>query len=408
MIKTKFTKKIVLLFFLLLNVFTANAQFTNSNSFIRKALVSYEKGNNGYYQKVTDKMLDVVDSIVSNYAYNKNTQTLYVLTNNSNCAVTLNKDYAKIVKKIKLIPHLDDEKLDAVIQKVNKTLDNKYANLNNLWAKHIKDSIDKVKADSIEMGKQYKLKIAKHNKELDDYRNKHQWNWVPINGKELSCALCHEKYTVDSVYCIGIKNDSIYYAIRDNGKLGLSYLTLHACKIPYDLAIDSSFLYHYEANKDSLSNDTILNSGFIIDVNYVSYANYIRELKRIAPYGYFENWSWDTKYSMITFNFEYTNTYAKTIRYIDIYFKITNDVNDVRSVGHFRGTGPVKEFNSASWEWDSSSYFTYGDASNMEITKAIITYMNGTKKVLTGRLLQFNDDADSQEASDSNEDVGDA
>lgn len=110
---------------------------------------------------------------------------------------------------------------------------------------------------------------------------------------------------------------------------------------------------------------------------------------------------------MITFNFEYTNTYTKTIRYIDIYFKITNDVNDVRSVGHFRGTGPVKVFNSASWEWDSSSYFTYGDASNMEITKAIITYMNGTKKVLTGRLLQFNDDADSQDASDSSEDVGD-
>lgn len=83
------------------------------------------------------------------------------------------------------------------------------------------------------------------------------------------------------------------------------------------------------------------------------------------------------------------NTNSKTIRYIDVYFKVTNGVGDVRKVGHFQGTGPLKEFESGSWEWDSSSYYVAGDASNMNITKVILTYMNGTKKVLTGNLLVF-------------------
>lgn len=388
---------------MLLNVFVANAQFTSSNSFMRKAIISYEKDNNGYYQKVTDKMLDIVDGIVSNYAYNKDTQTLYVLTSNSNCAVTLNKDYAKIVNKMKLIPHLDDDKLETAIQNANKALNDKYAEINILWTKHLKDSIDKAKADSIEMAKQDKLQVAKHNKDIEDYRKKHLWCFAPIKGQELPCAFCDEKYTGDSVLCTSIKNDSIFYVTNNEGKLGLSYITLHACKIPYNLAKDPSFLYHYEANKDSLSNDTIFDSSNITNVNSIYYSNYIKQLKQIAPYGYFENWEWSNKYSMITFNFEYTNTYVKTIRYIDVYFKITNDVDDIRSTGHFRGTGPVKQLESATWKWDSSSYFTSGDASNMSINKVIITYMNGTKKVLTGRLLQFNEDEDSEGAFDTSE-----
>lgn len=396
-------REIALFIFMLLNIFVAKAQFTSSNSFMRKAIISYQRDDKGYYQKVTDKTLDIVDDIVTSYAYNKDTQTVYVLTNNCNCAITLNKDYAKIFKKMKMIPHLDDEKLEEAIQNANNKLDDKYTKLNILWAKHLKDSIDKAKADSIEMAKQYKLKAAKYNKELEDYRKNHLWNLAPIKGYELPCALCDEKYTGDTVWCTSIKNDSIFYVNKNNGKLGLSYMTLHACKIPDDLAKDPEFLYHYEAYKDSLSKDTIFNSSNIADINSIQYLKYIKQLKHIAPYGYFESWGWDNEYSMVTFNFEYTNTYVKTIRYIDVYFKITNDVDDVRLTGCFRGTGPLKQFVSATWKWDSSSYFTSGDASNMSISKVIITYMNGTKKVLTGRLLQFNNEEDSEDAFDSSE-----
>lgn len=81
------------------------------------------------------------------------------------------------------------------------------------------------------------------------------------------------------------------------------------------------------------------------------------------------------------------NTSTQTIKYIDVYFRVTNDVGDVRKTGHFQGTGPLGEFESATWQWDTSSYYVAGDASKMSITKVILTYMNGAKKVLTGNLI---------------------
>lgn len=93
---------------------------------------------------------------------------------------------------------------------------------------------------------------------------------------------------------------------------------------------------------------------------------------------------------MVTFNIRYTNTNSKTIKYLTVYFKITNDVGDIRKTGYFQGTGPLKEGETASWDWDSSSYFTAGDASNMSITKIVLTYMNGTKQVVAGKYLRFN------------------
>ena len=72
-----------------------------------------------------------------------------------------------------------------------------------------------------------------------------------------------------------------------------------------------------------------------------------------------------------------------------MYFKITNGVNDVRKTGYFQGTGPLEEGETASWNWDSSSYFLAGDASEMSITKVVINYMNGTKRVLTGNNIVF-------------------
>lgn len=73
---------------------------------------------------------------------------------------------------------------------------------------------------------------------------------------------------------------------------------------------------------------------------------------------------------------------------------VTNDVNDVRGSGHFKGTGPVEYMHSGSWDWDSSYYFVGGDATNMRITKLIITYMNGTQKVLNRNMLRFNSSDD--------------
>lgn len=69
---------------------------------------------------------------------------------------------------------------------------------------------------------------------------------------------------------------------------------------------------------------------------------------------------------------------------------VRNDVGDIRGRGSFSGTGPVESMNSASWEWNHSSYYVAGDASKMSITKVVITYMNGTTKTLTGNNIIIN------------------
>lgn len=357
---------------------------------MRKALVSYEMDNKGYYQRNTDKMIDVVDGVVDSYAYNKDTQTLYVLTDNSNCAVTLNKDYAKIIKKNKDIPHLEDEKLETAIRKANKSLDDKFSGINRLWAKHVQDSISKAKSDSIVLIKHARQEMDERNQQLDEYRSTHNWHWLPENNHALSCTLCDKTFSEDSVFCLGIRNDSVYYGKWIDGDLGLSYFEGHVCQLPPLLLEDASFKYYYEAFRDSLSKDSVLSPDLISGLNNLYIGDYIKKLKRTAPYGYFDSWGWNDEYSMITFNFKYMNTNAMTIRYIDVYFRVTNDVHDVRLTGHFKGTGPLREFESASWDWDSSGYFVAGDASKMNITKVILTFMNGKQKVLTGRLLQFN------------------
>lgn len=113
------------------------------------------------------------------------------------------------------------------------------------------------------------------------------------------------------------------------------------------------------------------------------------DIRKIMPFGAIEDYDWDNEYGMVTFDVTYLNTNEKTIKYIDFWFAIKNDVNDVRCKGHFKGTGPVEPWASGRWVWDTSAYWASGDASRMQITKIVITYMNGTQKVLTGKAIQY-------------------
>ena len=368
-----------------------HAQFSSVNSFIRKELVSYTKNNKGFYVKDTNKMVDEVDGIVENYAYDKKAHNLYVLTENSNVVITLTKDYAKIIKKNKGIPQFSREELDVEIEKRNKQLSEKFLELNRKRQQEITDSINKVKQDSIDEINRRNAIIAAQNKARKDYRENHKCNAVPLVDCSMYCEIC-EKYinTKDVFYTLGIHNDTIYYATTKEGDLGLTYIDMHESKIPSAIESDKDFLYHYEAFKDSLDVDTLDYDYMVRFMGYNYFNNYWRQIKESAPFGYINDWGWDCEYSMVTLNLEYTNTNSKTIKYITVYFKITNDVGDLRKTGYFQGTGPVKEGGTASWDWDSSFYYTAGDSSKMNITKIVLTYMNGTKKVLTGNNIILN------------------
>lgn len=249
------------------------------------------------------------------------------------------------------------------------------------------DSVAKAKEEARLLAE----RMEKLKQERESYIKQHNWRSVPTGYHSLYCTLCENTFTQDSIWSVGVRNDTIYFATHKDGDLDLGYLECHAAKVPDELKAYSPYQYHYEVFKDSIENkveglDNDL-AGFL-DYNY--FQEYLSKLQGKAPYGYFDGWSWNDEYGTVTFKCTYQNTNKWTIKYIDVYWVVTNDVNDVRGSGHFKGTGPVKYLHGASWDWDSSYYFVGGDATNMSIRKVIITYMNGRQKVLTKNMIKFN------------------
>ena len=366
------------------------AQITRENSFLRKALVVYQLNSRGFYERGTDLMTDEIVGVETYYAYDKKAHNLYVITPTANVEVTLNNDYAKIIKKNKSIPQLKNEELQEEVRRRTQMLDSKMSAFNLRRQRYLNDSINKVKADSVAKAKREQEILAKRQAENEAYRRGHNYHFVPTNGFTLNCLVCDKSFRKDSIYTFGIKNDTIYFTLKESGDLGLTYWDTHKAVIPKLLSDNSRFRYHYDVFRDSLTSDTLDYDILAAGVGYIQLEEYEKELKRKAPYGYFDGWGWDSDYSNVSFDFTYVNTNSKTIKYITVYFRITNEVGDVRKTGFFRGTGPLKENESASWNWETSPYYVAGDASNMSITKVILTYMNGKTKVVTGRYLQFN------------------
>lgn len=119
--------------------------------------------------------------------------------------------------------------------------------------------------------------------------------------------------------------------------------------------------------------------------------DHVAEVKKIAPYGYVGKWGWENKYGNVSFHINYMNLNKKTIKYLDIYWYVTNDVNDYCGKGHFRGIGPVEMIDNGSWEWETSPYYVSNAASNMTISKIIITYMDGKQQILNKDMIKFCD-----------------
>ena len=169
----------------------------------------------------------------------------------------------------------------------------------------------------------------------------------------------------------------------------MGYIEIHAACVPALLNNDYFYNYHNMIYKDSLENRIEMSQGMAELQNFIHLDDYLEALKKKAPYGYFLEWGWDNNFS-IEFNFKYMNTNKKTIKYIEVFWVVKNDVGDVRRSGSFRGTGPLKEWESASWNWDHSNYYVAGDATKMSLTKVLITYMDGTKITIPKNNIYYN------------------
>ena len=394
--------KLVLMALFLVICVVASAQVHNFNiynSSHRKVLALYVPDKDGIYQKSDAQEVKEISEAGQYYAYDKKAKKLYVKTATGNYEVSLDDYYAKEFKKNKVIPQLKEAEIAVLVNRVNQELSEHFSQVNAERRKEIEAARIKAYNDSVEEAqRQARLcaaRVERLKQEREDYLKQHDWRSVPTGNHSLYCTLCENTFTKDSIWSIGVRNDSIYFATHKDGDLDLGYMESHVAKVPDELKTFAPYKYHYEVYKDSIETCIKgLNNDLAGYLDYSYFQDYLSKLQRKAPYGYFDGWSWNDEYGTVTFKCTYQNTNKWTIKYIDVYWVVTNDVNDVRGSGHFKGTGPVKYMDGGSWDWDSSYYFVGGDATNMSISKVIITYMNGKQKVLTKNMLRFNSSDD--------------
>lgn len=387
--------------FLLVTISTS-AQYSTSNSLFIQEIVSWKPDHRGIYHPTYGEPLQMLLKVQKQYAYNKRAQQLYVVTDYSNVVITLKKEMAKIIKKDKSIPKLSDDELKEAIEKQSEELKTKFEAMNQRREHAIEDSIRfakeeairKAKLDSIEREVRRKAELEALKLKQDVYRAEHDFRDVPYNVSNLYCTHCEQEIeTKDIKQTTFMTQDTIYYVTTEKWAFGVTSPVFHQSEIPTALKESPAFKEHYEAFKDSVTSDVTPEPGSVGQLIGYYALEAVKEVQKKAPWGYIDKWSWDTEYNHVTLKLAFRNYNKKTLKYLDVFFKITNDVNDTRLTGRVGGTGPIEFLDGGEWDWDDTNYYVFAnDASKMKITKLVITYMDGTKKVLVGNQIMFNTD----------------
>jgi len=358
------------------------AQFDNSNSVVRKTLLEYELGSDGFYHKKEGSLIDKVDNVVSMYAFDKKSSNLYVQTETGNFVVVLNKDHAKIYKQSKLAPIIDEKMIDSEVARVNSMLEERFESLNQARTKHLRDSAEKVRLAELEKIRQDSIQKA-FQKAVDlKYIQSHNWHDLPMNKLGLECILCGHHVYEDVVYCEGMINDTIYYVENATGIMGTSYKKLHVSQYNPRLKNEVKYNYHVKLFNDSLHSRPYLSPEYVKAENEKLYAAYAESISSKAPYGYVDNTGFDFQEDHLIFDFAYTNTTNKAIKSIEIHCNILDPAENTKKVIKLKATGPVEMFETKSWTWDDDTNKVPDLVTDLRIGKLVITFKDGRQKIL--------------------------
>ena len=386
-------KKLFLLFLGCFTTLFSYAQFTAFNSLVRRAIVMYEIDEQGYYVKKENLPVVSIDNITDIYALDKKTLTLYATTPTGNFAVTLDKSVFKNYKRTKNIPLLSGTDLQNMIDLKSATLHQK-CEAHNQELKYQEEQ--RIRREQEEAERRRKAEIEKQEKmrkEKEEYCKMHNWKLLPVPLDTYVCELCEKKIKTNQLFCIGIQNDSILSMHKEAFELGYGCPQIHIYKLTEDILKHEAFQKHATAFVDSL-NKSNLSLETIESYNEYVIDEAISKIKKDAPWGFFTDYSWNNENYIVTLKATFRNLYAKTIRYIQVFYNVLNDVGDVRASGNFKGTGPVEQYDTGTWDWDYESSYTFcyaHDATMLKITKVILTYMDGKKKILTGNQILVGD-----------------
>lgn len=358
--------------------------FTNTNSWDRRSILSFANDEKGLYveNNTVSEKLERIDGVP--YAYDKSTNRLYVKSKHSNNYVILKDHAIKFYKKKDNILKIKNKELEEKINSVNIELREEHNKLNEEIKRDIaKKQEEKRIKDSLEN--------VRLNNEMVEYRKSNNWKLVPIGGEVLYCTDCKESIGEKYIWATLIRNDSVYFMTLEKGFLDLEYTKFHVAKLNSNILNNNDFKKHFKAFKDSLSqNSNLYDYSFVEVLNKGSLHEYVQSLKKKAPYGFISKWGLSLNSAEgIEPYFSFFNMSNKTIKYVDFYFSVFNDVGDRcylrydgTYLGKVRGVGPVESYESGSWNWDSAVYYTSPDASEMRIMKLVLTYMDGTTRTI--------------------------
>lgn len=396
-------KRLLLFVFLLLVVITISAQvkfaFGKGNAKSIIALVLYEKENSDYFYKVENVEQDVlsVKDIKKYYAYDKKNKKLYAETQYGNYVIELEDSYANYYKKADVIPSLKEENIFSIVTSVNDKL-KVYYDAENIKIKN--SFIEKRRLDREKYVKDSIDKIEKQRAEREQYRKNNSWRKLKFSVPHtLECEICKVDYKLQHVNVLSLVEDTIYYTFNypDLTILNNKMYGIHYSVLPYDAKRDIYFRDYIEMWDDSIANHEKMTKAQAILETYERFEGFKKDVRKQAPYGFVKKWGWElnSAYGVEPY-FTFYNTSDKTIKYVDFYFSLFNAVGDrcflkyeKSYVGNVRGVGPVETFQTGAWSWDRATHYTSGDASEMKIVKVVITYVDKTKKVLTGNALLF-------------------
>jgi hypothetical protein len=339
-----------------------------------QAIAEWQKQPDGFWKKKTGHIVKrntkASGTIIS---FDKNSKLLYTYDDKGIYKIELQKEW---VAYYKLQAVEEKASLLEELKRVEDMLDSKYNGLNE----RLQQSIDEKKRQSEEDAQ----------KKLEEYKIDHpNWYKLPIKTFFTNCLLCGKK-EADLVYCMS--NDTIYTTSIENNILNEMCFQIHV--FPMDEHVKNTLATHIAIYKDSLTKkDYSLSKA--VEFNKKEKLRFTESIQKKAPYGFvsYHGWSLNTANGVEPY-FSFMNLSKKTIKYVDLYFCLYNAVGDKCKLiydnsytGKLRGVGPVEQFDEGYWHWDRATHYTTGDASEMKITKVVITYMDKSVRTLVGNAL---------------------
>lgn len=316
--------------------------------------------------------------------------------------------------------------------------------------KAVADSLARVRAreDSLRMAREREAQRVRDSVVFDLRAARAEcadWRSVPLRAAApaaqmlLWCPLCKQLADADTLRLLGISQgrDTLYADVPARPVLGIGLRRVHAfllsrplpagaqpcspdvlpgllpgaddeddgaaspdsVQIAYYLDHVPAARRHLAAWADSISPDTLGWATLATETRATATDEarlaWLRNaLQKKAPSGYIERHTWGVEGGQLTFSFFWRNLASRTVKSIALTCAVTDGEGNVVARPTFVASGQeVAPAQAGFWAWggDTSGCSVEGaTAATLSFTRAVITYTDGTKKVLTEKQIPVN------------------